>query len=67
MKAEDESIDPDQFRRFCREGMSKDGSLASRMVLACIGTHMTLETLSDELIDGLFGEIDDDGGGEICF
>lgn len=61
----DESIDPDQFRRWLREGSKKDG-LASKMILACLEPiDDEFEQLSDVSIDALFNRIDDDGGGTL--
>ena len=64
MKEVDEEIVPDQFRGWLRTGATKDG-LARRMITHMFGADMTDEALTDEMIDGLFGEIDDDAGGSL--
>ena len=39
--------------------------LASRMVEHCFGESVNETTLTDDMIDGLFGQIDTDGGGSL--
>eukprot|EP01051_Picozoa_sp_SAG22_P000697 SAG22_NODE_21_length_31784_cov_15.522897_6_plen_1900_part_00 len=57
-------IYPEDFRNWLRSGASKDG-LAKRMITTCLGETINVTTLTDEMIDGLFRDIDEDGGGSL--
>eukprot|EP01052_Picozoa_sp_SAG31_P011163 SAG31_NODE_627_length_13445_cov_18.311053_4_plen_1494_part_00 len=57
-------IDKGDFRHWIRNGVRKDG-LARAMVKQCLGETINESTLDDNMIDQLFAEIDEDGGGTL--
>ena len=59
------SVKQAQFRRFLYEGVSKEGSVANRIIDSCFGDSVDAENLSDEHIDRLFQEIDVSGDGSL--